>query len=86
MPHTEEELERASQRAENFDPSDAFTDTSPIRAISEATDAIRASEAQQLEAVQFARARGISWNLIALALGVSRQAARQRFGDKTNDA
>lgn len=30
-------------------------------------------------AVEVARARGRSWNHIAVALGVSRQAARQRF-------
>jgi hypothetical protein len=34
------------------------------------------------EAVEVARAHGRSWNQIAVALGVSRQAARQRFADK----
>ena len=33
-----------------------------------------------VEAVKRARAHGRSWNRIAVALGVSRQAARQRFG------
>jgi hypothetical protein len=34
------------------------------------------------EAVEVARAHGRSWNQIAVALGVSRQAARQRFASK----
>jgi hypothetical protein len=51
-------------------------------AIAEAADAARADEARLREAVQVARARGRSWNQIAVALGVSRQAARQRFAAK----
>jgi hypothetical protein len=34
------------------------------------------------ERVAAARARGRSWNRIAVALGVSRQAARHRFAGK----
>lgn len=81
MPYTDEQIDRAAEAAMNFDPSKArVIDATPIRVITEATDAIREAEARQREAVQVARARGISWNLIAPALGVSRQAARQRFG------
>ena len=77
---TDEELERAAERAMSFDPENSRPiDVRGLRAISEATEAIRAYEAKQREAVQIARAHGISWNLIAGALGVSRQAARQRF-------
>jgi hypothetical protein len=47
-----------------------------------AADATRADEARLTEAVQIARAHGKSWNQIAVALGVSRQAARRRFADK----
>ncbi|MGA2007216.1 MAG: sigma-70 family RNA polymerase sigma factor, partial [Solirubrobacteraceae bacterium] len=36
------------------------------------------------DAVTAARNAGRSWNRIAVALGVSRQAARQRFGDKAS--
>jgi DNA-binding Lrp family transcriptional regulator len=39
-------------------------------------------EALLTERVALARAHGRSWNRIAAALGVSRQAARQRFGGK----
>jgi hypothetical protein len=85
MPYTDEELERAAERAMNFDPSKAtrVIDATPIREIAEATEQIRRAQARQLEAVQAARARGISWNLIAVALGVSRQAARQRLAEQT---
>lgn len=80
---TQAEIDAALERIENLDPDDAhWIDATPLRQITEATQAIRAAEANQREAVQVARARGISWNLIALALGVSRQAARQRFADK----
>jgi hypothetical protein len=84
MPYTDEQLEELAQKAEDFDPSKArVIDASPIRDIAEATEQIRRAQARQLEAVQIARARGISWNLIALALGVSRQAARQRLAKPT---
>jgi tRNA A37 N6-isopentenylltransferase MiaA len=86
MPHTQTELDVALERIESFDPATAeWVDATPIRQITEATEAIRASEAKQFEAVQIARARGLSWNLIALALGVSRQAARQRFAHRFAD-
>jgi hypothetical protein len=85
MPYTEEQLEDAARRAEEFDPSTAkVTDASPLRDVTAATEAIRIAEVRQREAVQLARARGISWNLIAVALGTSRQAARQRFAEKIN--
>jgi transposase len=45
---------------------------------------IRTDEARLREAVEVARTHGRSWNQIAIALGVSRQAARQRFGDKAH--
>ena len=44
---------------------------------------MRADEARLREAVQIARGHGHSWNRIAVALGVSRQAARQRYAEKT---
>lgn len=47
-----------------------------------ASETIRADEAKLREAVEVARAHGRSWNEIAVALGVSRQAARQRFADR----
>jgi hypothetical protein len=80
MPHTQAEINAALDRIENLDPDTAeWVDATPLREITSATEAIRANQAKQREAVQIARARGISWNLIAVALGVSRQAARERF-------
>jgi hypothetical protein len=52
------------------------------RAIAEAAERARRDEALLTERVALARTHGRSWNRIAAALGVSRQAARQRFGGK----
>lgn len=56
--------------------------TEDLRAIAAAAEAVRADEARLREAVEIARAHGRSWNQVVVALGVSRQAARQRFADK----
>jgi hypothetical protein len=87
MRHTDEEIERAAQRfeqlADELDPATAQAeDTDDLRQIAVASDMARDDEARLREAVQLARANGRSWNQIAVALGVSRQAARQRFADK----
>lgn len=87
MRRTDEEIERAAQRferwAEELDPATAeVRDLTDLRAVAEAADAVRADEARLREAVEAARTKGHSWNRIAIALGVSRQAARQRFADK----
>jgi len=84
MRHTDDEIEHAAQRfeqlADELDPASAeIDDTEDLRAIAAASDATRADETRLREAVEVARARGRSWNHIAVALGVSRQAARQRF-------
>jgi hypothetical protein len=87
MRHTDEEIKRAARRAEELDPANAeVRDAGDLRAIAEAADAVQADEARLREAVATARARGWSWNRIAIALGVSRQAARQRFADKIEAA
>lgn len=84
MRHTDDEIERAATRfdrlADELDPATAEVDDSDdLRAIAAASDAARADEARLQAAVEVARAHGRSWNHIAVALGVSRQAARQRF-------
>lgn len=84
MKHTDEEIEAASRRfeewADSLDPDTAeVEDISDLRAIAEAADTARRGEAQVVEQVAIARGHGRSWNQIAVALGVSRQAARQRF-------
>lgn len=84
MRHTDDEIEQAARRfeqlANDLDPATAeVDDTEDLRAVAVASEATRADEARLREAVDVARAHGRSWNHIALALGVSRQAARQRF-------
>jgi hypothetical protein len=56
-----------------------------LRAVAEAATAVRHDDARLVEQVAIARGRGRSWNQIALALGVSRQAARQRFAEGQPD-
>jgi hypothetical protein len=89
MRHTDDEIERAARRfeqlADELDPATADVDhTEDLRAIAAVSEAVRADEARLREAVEVARAHDRSWNQIAVALGVSRQAARQRFTDKTH--
>lgn len=86
MRHTDEELEQAAARFADradeleLDPNQATVEhTDDLRVVAEAADAVAADTARLNEVVALARAHGRSWNEIALALGVSRQAARQRF-------
>ena len=81
--HTDEEIQRAAKLAEELDPSGAqMDDTSDLRTLAEAVDSVRAGEARIRELVARARAKGRSWGEIGIALGVSRQAARERFAEK----
>lgn len=87
MTHSDAEIEEAASRfqrlADALDPATAKADDlSDLRAVAEAADQVRRSEAMVTERVAAARAKGRSWNRIAIALGVSRQAARHRFADK----
>lgn len=89
MPHTDDDIERAADRfdqlADELDPAATEVDhTDDLREIAAVADAVRADEARLRETVEVARAHGRSWNQIAVALGVSRQAARQRFTDKAD--
>lgn len=87
MRHTDEQVEKAARRfeklANELDPlaieAEAIEDLCAVAAVA---DSLRTDEARLREAVAVARANGRSWNEIAVALGVSRQAARQRFTDK----
>jgi hypothetical protein len=85
--HTDAQIAEASRRfeqlSENLDPATTTAeDLSDLRAVAEAADKVRRDEALVTERVAAARARGRSWNKIAVALGVSRQAARHRFAGK----
>ena len=80
---TDEDIQRLQKLAEDFDPSTtAGRDVGDLRAIAETVDSIQAGEAKLRELVQLARAGGRSWGEIAIALGVSRQAAHERFAEK----
>lgn len=82
--HTEEETKRAARLAEESDPSGASgDDTTDLRELAQAVDQVRAAEARVREFVARARANDRSWGEIGIALGVSRQAARERFAAKT---
>ena len=88
MGHTDDEIEAAAIRfeklADELDPATAEVErTEDLRAIAAVSEAVREDEARLREAVEVARTHDRSWNQIAVALGVSRQAARQRFTDKT---
>ena len=89
MRHTDDEVDRASRRFEqltdDLDPATAAVDhTDDLRQIAAVSEEVRSDEARLRESVEVARAHGRSWNQIAVALGVSRQAARQRFTVKTH--
>lgn len=61
------------------DPADA-RNASHIRRIIAASEALGQAEGELRAAVAEARAAGDTWDAIGIALGVSRQAAYQRFG------
>lgn len=87
MKHTAAQINRAAERFDQLtcglDPDTAqVEDLSDLHAVAAAAEAALADEARLREAVRTARAHGRSWNQLATALGVSRQAARQRFSDK----
>ena len=87
MKHTDAQIEEAARRferlADDLDPASVTAeDLSDLRAVAEAAEQVRRDEALVTERVAAARAKGRSWNRIAVALGVSRQAARHRFASK----
>lgn len=55
-------------------------DAAHFRAIIAANASLQAADAGLRAAVREARAAGDSWTIIGAALGVSKQAAQQRFG------
>jgi DNA-directed RNA polymerase specialized sigma24 family protein len=80
---TDEDIQRLQKLAEDFDPSTtAGRDAGDLRAIAATVDSIHTGETKLRDQVALARVHGRSWGEIALALGVSRQAAHERFADK----
>ncbi len=78
------ETDRAEELLDALDSATApVENTGDLRSVAVAADILAVDEARLTEAVEIARAHGRSWTRIGIALGVSRQAARQRFADKT---
>lgn len=89
MPRTREQLEQAAAEAEAWlDQLDPDTtpaeDISDLRAVAEAVISVGAAQAHLEATVRAARERGRSWGRIGMALGTSRQAARERYEDRIN--
>lgn len=88
MPRTHEQLEKAVSDTEAWlDSLDPAAIASPdgdgrdLRAVGEAMRAVAASDLELANRVAEARAKGRTWTQIAAVLGVSKQAARERFGE-----
>ncbi|MGI4896139.1 MAG: hypothetical protein ACRYF3_13605 [Janthinobacterium lividum] len=75
------EHEAAARWLDDLDPATttATVVVQEVRDVATAVDRVQAAEEDLTAAVLRARRAGASWNHLALALGVSRQAARQRF-------
>lgn len=85
MPRTREELEQAASAAEvwldSLDPlATPAEDPADLRRIGLALRALADKQREVDDAVAFARVHGRSWGEIGLILGISRQAARERYG------
>lgn len=86
MPRTREQLEQAAAEAEawlsSLDPAETpAEDPRDLRRIGLALADVAKAERDLANAVADARRNGRSWGEIALVLGVSKQAARQRYGE-----
>jgi hypothetical protein len=87
MPRTREQLKQALADTEawldHLNPetiASPASDASDLRAIGDALRAVAASELSLADQVGKARANGRTWTQIGAVLGVSKQAARERFG------
>lgn len=88
MARTREQLEKAVADTEawldSLDPralASPDSDGSDLRAIGEAMRTVAAGDLALAKSVGTARANGRTWTQIAAVLGVSKQAARERFGE-----
>jgi hypothetical protein len=88
MARTREQLEAAAREAdawlESLGDDVTVDDPADLRAVAAAVRDVADAEAQLANAVRIARENGRSWGRIGMALGVSKQAARQRFGAETS--
>jgi DNA-directed RNA polymerase specialized sigma24 family protein len=70
--------------SEHIDADDLVTvDSSALQRIAELADQSAALDEALAEAVMTARLGGHSWSKIATMLGVTKQAAQQRYGKRT---
>jgi hypothetical protein len=86
MPRTQDQMEQAARDAEawldSLDPDVTRpNDSDDLRRIGRALGGVVDAQTELGEAVAAARAGGRSWARIGLILGVSGEAARQRYGD-----
>jgi hypothetical protein len=65
---------------DELDPA-AMKDATPLRRIMDSNEAIATANQGLHDAVATARAAGFSWGTIGMALGITKQAAQQRFGN-----
>jgi hypothetical protein len=89
MPRTREQLQKALTDTEawldGLDPKALVaseSDAADLRAIGDALHAVAASDLNLADHVAKARANGRTWTQIAAVLGVTKQAARERFGSQ----
>lgn len=85
--HSDEDIEGAALRfeqlADALGPAHVRADRlDDLARVAHASQAVRDDEGRLRHEVASAREAGRSWNQIGVALGVSRQAARQRFADR----
>lgn len=88
MPRTREQLQKALADTEawleSLDPqtlASPDSDAADLRAIGEALHDVAASDLSLADKVAEARANGRTWTQIGTVLGVTKQAARERFGE-----
>ena len=88
MPRTREELELAAAQAERWldelDPAvlaDPAARADNLQEVAAALGELAAAERHLAAAVAAAREGGRSWGTIGMVLGISKQAARSRFGE-----
>ena len=82
MATTTNETTAAEEWLDQLDPDDPSVkvrDGRYLRQVREASDAANAAAENLRRAVAEARSNGESWGTIGMVLGISRQAAQQRF-------
>jgi hypothetical protein len=89
MRHSDEEIKEAAARFERIadeverNPNAVKVEyLADLGVVASAADEVRAAQARLVQAVAISRGHGRSWNELAVPLGVSRQAARQRFASE----